>query len=856
MNALVVGAGFDNSGTTRITSGALVKTGSNNTIVGSPIDFGAAEGNVFVAIDSGSVLELPGTVSGSNGLTKSGNGLLRLGGNNTFTGPLTINAGVLEFSQIASLGADSSPIVIHGGEQSPYLRYVGSAPVTLTRGINVTSGTAALSTSSKLIISGTISGQGGISISPMSSADGEVVLTGTNTYAGPTLVYGDVAIQSDASLGTNSRLVLTDSSGTAGGLRLLGPWNSSRTIEVNGLGARLNTNGFDARWDGPVTASASSNARFAKAGNGTLTLTANSPFDGSLTVERGVMRLTGDGQIAPTSVTLRGGELLFDNTTTAISNRLSGVVETNPLGGRFTLLGHPTQAISEDLGWVQYGSLKPTTLTLTAPGSAMTTVQMSLATNTYGISSSLIIRGDRLGEPLGEAGVTRVRLTAMPPLQGGVLHGILVDHNLTGSGNSFATYDSTVDAGGNVVGLRALRLGEYVAGPVIQTVANGGATRLDANYLVDGTTTANGAVTKLNSITFSGSAKLSLTGAQTLDLSDSVGLLAQRGANATIEGCVIRYGQPSLLEPVSIYGDGNLTFSGSLIQNTPDIGNQPLYKSGGDTLTFKDTILRNDLQINAGTVRVEGNSDLIFSRITLEEGGTLEVGSSRARTGPINGAGNIQLGSGTLMVYGSQSNFAGQISGSGSFEQRDSGNFILETPVTLTGTLGVSRDPARSYMTEGIAGTYFFFTKEGSALTASGISVGPGGGFAVDARSGTQRIGTVPVAINGGNFIFRSELTDGVSKLNVGPVSAQGSAALAAMPFYDGIGAHLEVQKLDRVERGIFRISLDSLSSTSGPKQGQINVADGLASVLVGAGTKATNRPMLRLVRDPCESAK
>jgi autotransporter-associated beta strand protein len=90
----------------------LAHTSDNEVIHTTPITFGTGqEGLVYVATTGGgsSLVRLNGNITGTNGLTKFGDGRLRLGGVNNFGGPLTLNGGEIRLASIAAAGPASGP---------------------------------------------------------------------------------------------------------------------------------------------------------------------------------------------------------------------------------------------------------------------------------------------------------------------------------------------------------------------------------------------------------------------------------------------------------------------------------------------------------------------------------------------------------------------------------------------------------------------------------------------------------------------------------------------------------------------------------------------------------------------------
>lgn len=125
-----------NGGTLSITNASFsVPSGVTFNVKGD-----GAVANSGANIDTGSLavtINAPLVHSGPNaidgGLTKLGTGTLRLGGNNTYTGPTTVNNGTLELSGSGSINA-SSGITVNGGLFKNNSSVAITAPFTFTSG--------------------------------------------------------------------------------------------------------------------------------------------------------------------------------------------------------------------------------------------------------------------------------------------------------------------------------------------------------------------------------------------------------------------------------------------------------------------------------------------------------------------------------------------------------------------------------------------------------------------------------------------------------------------------------------------------------------------------------------------------
>ncbi|MEO8350362.1 MAG: autotransporter-associated beta strand repeat-containing protein [Chthoniobacteraceae bacterium] len=223
------------TGSVAITSGALLNL--RPFTIDNDLSFGSTEG-IVSAVNG---LTVTGIVSGSAGLTQTGGSILTLSGNNTFTGPLTINSGALSFSSLDNLGPDTSAIILNGPEAT--LRYRGASDLTLSRPIEVRTGVSGIQgyDGGQLVITAPISGVGGLTIA------GRVRFDAANTYLGPTVLRGIATFAADSAFGAGGELDLDFAT-----LELAGNWISTRTISLTGR-STLDTAGFEAELGGVLS---------------------------------------------------------------------------------------------------------------------------------------------------------------------------------------------------------------------------------------------------------------------------------------------------------------------------------------------------------------------------------------------------------------------------------------------------------------------------------------------------------------------------------------------------------------------------------------------------------------------------
>ncbi|MBN8457587.1 MAG: autotransporter-associated beta strand repeat-containing protein [Verrucomicrobia bacterium] len=138
------------------------------TITG-PVTLGAGA-SVTTASDAVLSGSVPAT---ANGLTKLGSARLTLSGSNLFTGPLTINAGIVQLNSTAASGG-AGTIAINGATLAVGPNVTTSADRAIAISGGATIDTTPSNTSQTGVISGLISGTGGLTI----AANGDMSDTG------------------------------------------------------------------------------------------------------------------------------------------------------------------------------------------------------------------------------------------------------------------------------------------------------------------------------------------------------------------------------------------------------------------------------------------------------------------------------------------------------------------------------------------------------------------------------------------------------------------------------------------------------------------------------------------------------
>jgi len=462
-----------NGGQVAISSGETVTASGNLTtnansahetslISGGTFDL--VTGNISVARDSSlaSDLTISSAISGANGLTKTGNGILTLSGASTYTGSTNIDGGAV------SIGADDNLGAAPGSATAGKLTFSGgtldtTATFTLNsnRGMTLNAGGATFSPSSgtTLTYGGIIAGAGTLT----EAGAGALTLSGANTFTGATnLNGGTLNIGADANLGaapgsaTASQLAFNGGTlGTTASFTL----NGNRGITLNSAGGTFApSSGTTLAYGGVIAGTGT----LTQAGAGTLTLSGTNTYTGATNLNGGSLSIGADANLgaAPGSVTasqlaFNGGTLATTGTFALNSNR---GITLNSGGGTFapssgttltyggvvagtgavTVNGSGTLSLTGTNTYSGATNLNGGTLSIgsdsnlgTAPGSA-TAGQLAFNGGTLATTSSLALNSNR-GMTVNSGGGTLNAASATTLTFGGLIAGT-GSLNLAGSG--------------------------------------------------------------------------------------------------------------------------------------------------------------------------------------------------------------------------------------------------------------------------------------------------------------------------------------------------------------------------------------------------------------------------------------
>jgi len=399
----VSGAVNGTGGVTNGGSGTVILVGNNGYTGGTTISAGTLQignGGATGALDanagvtnngtlifnSTTPLSLNGVISGTGGLIKQGSGLLKLLGNETYTGPTTVASGAQLQVSSGNQGALASPVVTNNGA------------LIFVRQDNAV-----------FIYSGNISGTGSLTEDVNNPNSGDSTLLGTNTYTGGTFIKGGGIILGDgATPGAGSivgNVIFTNSliNDTARTLTFNHP--EDYTFSGNIVGAVVLGQG------GAVAANAGA---VVHQGSGTLTLTGTNTYPAGTTINQGTLQIgagstngtAGTGNIADnaTLVFNRAGVLTIDGVISGTGSVVQQGTGTTILTATNTYAGSTTvsngtlvvNGADSAVSTIVYGGALGGTGTLSGPVTlaAGTTLAPGGSVGTLTINSDLSIGGN------------------------------------------------------------------------------------------------------------------------------------------------------------------------------------------------------------------------------------------------------------------------------------------------------------------------------------------------------------------------------------------------------------------------------------------------------------------------------
>jgi fibronectin-binding autotransporter adhesin len=746
------------AGLTFNTSGYIL-TGNPLTLTGTaPVAVGAAAADL--ATINAVLTGVTPTVSGP--------GVLVLGGSNTFTGPLTLNAGTVRLANTGALNSTTPVAVAFGSGSTGVLQLNGNSVTVaglstsatvgtpVVENANATAATLTVNVTSAQAFAGVLrDGTGGGALSLTKTGASTLTLGGANAYTGATTVSAGVLQAGAANVfAPSSAYTLANAAGVALDLNntnqtigsLAGGGGTGGNVTLGSGTLTLGGNNTSTTFTGLFTGTGT----VMKVGTGTLTLRGNSTWTGPLSVTGGGVVSIDNQTRLNSSAT---GTITLDNGTIQETN--TGNAGTFTPAGRNIVLG----AGGGTLDWAAPPG-NPTFLIIVQTGTVISGVGGLTKTGTGIIA--VVTPATYQGPTHVVAGTLRVRTNS----------------------NVFPTTTAlTVDSGATF-DLGANGLNQQVgslSGAGTVNIPGGTFTVGDAtstSFTGTITNSANsGKVTKVGSGTLTLSGNNSYTGLTTisagvLDVQSNTALGTTAGATTVaanaalqIDGNGLNIAEPLTLNGTGVSGGGALRNlnNNNTLTGAVTLASATRINSDGGTLTLTGTVtgagqnltvggagnttINQALGITTGSLTKDGSGTLVlgganaYSGATTVSGGTLQAGAtnvfsaasafSLANTagvvldlnnanqtvGSLAGggttSGNVSLGSGTLTTGGNNTSttFSGTISGTGGLTKVGTGTF------TLTGA------NAYSGSTQVTAGTLLVNNTTGSGTGTGMVSV-------------------------------------------------------------------------------------------------------------------------------------
>lgn len=804
-----IGGLFGDVGSSVVLNGATLTT-SNDAGVNDSIFDGVISGNM------------------DSGVVKVGDGVLTLGGGNTFEGTFTIQEGSVRLDPVAA-GPDGvlanrmamniftdaifelngndetiGPLSGNGDVHQGLLGAPGGG--TLTVNSEDANGAAANST-----FTGRVIGTGGLT----KVGGGTLTLGGANTYTGVTTINaGTLQLAADDRINDASALVIDQTTATSAIFDLNNFNERVGSLAGNGF-VMLGTGTLNAGGDDTSTTYAgiiSGTGGFTKEGAGTLMLTGVNTYTGTTRVsDTGVLQLGTPGAIADDSAVVVDANATFDlnsfdETIASLSGAgmvtlgtgtlttggddssttFSGVIDDGGLGGGLTKEGMGTFTLSGLNTYSGPTAVNAGTLQVGVANAIGMTSAVSVAT---GATLDLNDFDATIGSLSGAGAVTlgTGNLTtgdATDTEFSGIISGtggVIKEGTGTFTLSGMNTYSggTTLNDGVLLVGMDQ-NLG--ASGPGIgELTFNGGTLALSADLTTARDVIVNVGGGTIDTNTFNGTLSGIVSGAGALTkISD--GVLTLTGTNTYAGGTNINGGTVSVGSDLNL-GDaaGPVTFmNGGILQTSAGITSDRALTfnlpGGGtiDTQTFNSSFsgavtgAGNMTKDGTGTLTLSGGLAGYTGDTTLTVG-TLDVNTNAASTthaGAISGPGNLRKsGSNTLTIAGSLDMFTG--------------NTAIDGGILDINTAGGSTTYA------GIISGIGSLQKTGAnTLTLSGINTYTGP-TAIDA--GTLQLGAndvlsdmTAVTVAGGAIFDVNNFTDTIGSLAGAGNTMLGTGTLSA----------------------------------------------------------------------------
>ncbi|HEV2972555.1 MAG TPA: autotransporter-associated beta strand repeat-containing protein [Pirellulales bacterium] len=780
------------TGTLSLNGNSVTVSGLTAATGGAPVVQDANAASAVLTVNNSAANTYAGTLQdgpggGSLGLTKSGSGTLTLGGNNTFTGGVTINAGNLQIGNPGALNSSAPNFVTFGPSSTGTLSLNGNsvaisglfsnsgAPV-IQNANNGTAATLTINNAGFNYYGGTLQdGAGSTPLSLVKNGNGLINLGGaTMTFTGSvTINAGDLQIPTSNNLtggvtinGSSILELIGGSGGISPGVVTFGPGSTGTlSVGVSGTIGGLNTNAgmvgapvvMSSAFSSTLTINNSTSNTYAgvmqdgvstalslaKSGAGALTLSGNNTFTGTTTVNAGTLILGNPNALGGTA----GGTIVASGATLDLGGQTVGA---EPL----TIMGSGVGGN----GALVNGSANPASFAGTITESGPFTVGGAGDITLSGSINSAVNTLTKIGA--GTLTLINQNVSNCPinvnagtlALSGGTLTGALnnsanvVLNSGTFGGPSLANSGTFTYNGGTFNG-RLINAGTAIFNADF-TAGNG--MENDANVSIP-----SGRTITLNGQGLDNEGTLTIAGG-TLNLSTDASAANLNRGNINISVAV-----PFNLNGARLTNLGTLNVNGGLMSGTAALlTNGPGGTvSGPGTITSPFTNSGGLVAVTGGTLNITQpfpNSGAIqLSAITAALGG-----GAINNTGTINGFGNLgnavtNSGTGTIEPFGGILYLGGSLfNQAGGTIRIGTGNKLLVIPglptngslINLTG--GTFDNGGQPLNNLGQISGYGTFATGGTGLDNNGSITFSGGVTTVNGPVTNENGKTIVVAYN------------------------------------------------------------------------------------------------------------
>lgn len=688
--------------------GAILDMSGTNQTIGSLSGGGTTGGNITIGsgtltINQAATLTYTGIMSGTGGIVKNGAGTLSLAGLNTYSGPTTINLGILaptvanaiQFTSALTL-ADVATATF---QMNTTNQTVGSLSGGGASGGNITLGSGILTINQT--VDGTYDGiksTGGITkIGPAT-----LTITRPQTYTGATTINaGTLKAGVTNVLNVASTLTLANVAGAIFDLN-----NFSQSI------ARLSGGG---PLGGNITL-------------GSATLTVN---QGATATYNGIISGTGGLTKAGASILNLGGMNTYTGPTAITAGTLQAVADNVIQNSSALTMTNLATAIfsvngtTQNIGTLSGGGVLGGNITL---GIGVLTINQSALGSYDGIISGI---GDVTKAGTGTLILTRASTyTGATVINAGILQAGIANviggsnglsfANVAGASFDLITFNQTAinlsgggALGGNInLGSATLSVTQNMPGTYSGVIAGtGGFTKTGSSVLTlgdvstyTGTTTISAGTlrpTVNNAIANSGALTMANTDGAIFDLNNTNQTVGTLSGGGTTGGNII-LGSGTL----TVNQGASLTYAG-LISGTGG-----LIKAGTGTLSLsRENTYSGATTINLGILKptianaIANTSSLIMADVATAAFNATNLAQS---VGTLSGGGaaggNISLGSGLLTVTQStDQTYDGVISGTGGLTKNGAATLLLSRANTYSGTTTINAGILRAGIANAIA---------------------------------------------------------------------------------------------------------------------------------------------------------